>query len=397
MRLISLLFFCVFSNLVLTQRLTKKQNHLVNTTIANQFGTVADHFKYDMGYLNLCVVNQDTFYNPNGYNYVFKLRNGSAERLDQSPFHGSNSFRYIFSWENQLHALGGYGFFTTNNNLSFFIPKLKGWSFKATKNTPPFILGLCIKNASKIYSFNNTKGGNSATKDLFDSNLYVLDLPSMQWEKFRIKDKSILTIGKAFYLQDYTLFKGETFSVLFQKNSLRYIRLINENIGLSDESELISIEGNSLNMLNNEQNTKEEVNYKIDFKTLWENSASKKTLNWESISLLSKNSNWNSFLPWMLLLVVTTVFAWFVYRFKQQKHQPNSPYSELHLKLIGLQKTTLTIEELDEIFEIVHLEPDSKKLKRTRLINELNVSKPNFIERERDESDKRRYLYKVNN
>jgi DNA-binding MarR family transcriptional regulator len=85
-----------------------------------------------------------------------------------------------------------------------------------------------------------------------------------------------------------------------------------------------------------------------------------------------------------------------VYRFKQQKHQPNSPYSELHLRLIGLQKTTLTIEELDEIFEIVHLEPDSKKLKRTRLINELNVSKPNFIERERDESDKRRYLYKIN-
>jgi hypothetical protein len=98
----------------------------------------------------------------------------------------------------------------------------------------------------------------------------------------------------------------------------------------------------------------------------------------------------------MLLLVVTTVFAWFVYRFKQQKHQPSSPYTELHLKLIGLQKTTLTIEDLDEIFEIVHLEPDSKKLKRTRLINELNVSKPNFIERERDESDKRRYLYKVN-
>ena len=82
---------------------------------------------------------------------------------------------------------------------------------------------------------------------------------------------------------------------------------------------------------------------------------------------------------------------------KQQKHQPNSHYSELHLKLISIQKTTLTIEELDEIFEIVHLEPDSKKLKRTRLINELNVSKPNFIERERDESDKRRYLYKVNN
>ena len=81
---------------------------------------------------------------------------------------------------------------------------------------------------------------------------------------------------------------------------------------------------------------------------------------------------------------------------KQQKHQPSSPYTELHLKLIGLQRTTLTIEELDEILEITHLEPDSKKLKRTRLINDLNNLKPNFIERQRDESDKRRYLYKIN-
>ncbi len=96
MKFIFLLFFCVWNHVVLAQKLTEKQHKSIRNTIESQFSTVADHFKYDMGYLNLCVVNQDTFYNPNGYNYVFKLRNGSAARLDQSPFHGSNSFRYIF-------------------------------------------------------------------------------------------------------------------------------------------------------------------------------------------------------------------------------------------------------------------------------------------------------------
>lgn len=117
-----------------------------------------------------------------------------------------------------------------NNNLSFFSPQLNGWSLKETKNTSPFILGLCIKHFNKIYCFNNTKGGNSSTQDLFDSDLYVLYLPKMQWERSRIKDKSILITDKSFYLQDFTLFKGETISILFQKNSLHYIQFINNKL-----------------------------------------------------------------------------------------------------------------------------------------------------------------------
>jgi hypothetical protein len=396
MRNLLLFLFLSVINQFFAQNLTEKQYQLIKATITNQFGTVADHFKYNIGFNNICVVGNDTLYNPNGYNYVFQLNNGDAKRLDQSPFHGSNSHRYIFSWEKKLHALGGYGFFTTNNNLSFFIPNLKGWSFKATKNTPPFLLGLCLKKSNKIYSFNNLKGGNSATKDLLDSNLYILDLPSMVWQKYSLNDPELVTIGKVFYLKDYTLHKGETFSLLFKNNSLSFIKLINENIGFSDESELISIEDNVIDLKNNEQRAEKHINYSIDLNHLWNISTNKKNLTWSNIENTTTQFSFFSFLPWILLVVVILLFAVLMIRFYYIKKESVSPYTELHLKFIQHKNNSFTIEELDELLEIEHLEPDSRKLKRTRLINELNNSKPSFIERVRDESDKRRYLYKIN-
>jgi DNA-binding MarR family transcriptional regulator len=46
--------------------------------------------------------------------------------------------------------------------------------------------------------------------------------------------------------------------------------------------------------------------------------------------------------------------------------------------------------------QIDKLEQDSKKLKRHRIIADLNQKHPNFIERIKDETDKRRNLYKIN-
>jgi hypothetical protein len=219
----------------------------------------------------------------------------------------------------------------------------------------------------------------------------------MVWEKYSLNERELVTIGKVFYLKDYILHKGETFSLLFKSNSLSYIKLINENIGFSDESELISIEDNVIYLKNNEQRAEKHINYSIDFNHQWNISTNKKNLTWSTIKNTTKQFSFFSFLPWILLVVVILLFAVWMIRFYYLKKESVSPYTELHLKFIQHKNNSFTIEELDELLEIEHLEPDSKKLKRTRLINELNHTKPNFIERERDESDKRRYLYKINN
>lgn len=72
-------------------------------------------------------------------------------------------------------------------------------------------------------------------------------------------------------------------------------------------------------------------------------------------------------------------------------HSENSLYQ----RIINSKKS-LTLQELDVILEIDKLSPDSKKLKRHRLINELNSHFPGLITREKDLTDKRRNIYVVN-
>ena len=122
----------------------------------------------------------DTFYNPDGFYYIFQLKGDSAIRLDNSSYHGANFNRYLFSWQNQMYHLGGYGFFNTHNNLICFNRNTREWNkINTTGNGPDFIKGITFINGQYVYSFNNFKGGNNVCKDVLDSNLYVLDLTNI--------------------------------------------------------------------------------------------------------------------------------------------------------------------------------------------------------------------------
>lgn len=70
--------------------------------------------------------------------------------------------------------------------------------------------------------------------------------------------------------------------------------------------------------------------------------------------------------------------------------------SDIHLMILNCKKSTLTSDELDEILGINHLEADSKKLKRHRILNEFEKNYPNVITRVKDQNDKRRFIYKLN-
>ena len=53
-------------------------------------------------------------------------------------------------------------------------------------------------------------------------------------------------------------------------------------------------------------------------------------------------------------------------------------------------------DELDDLFHIQELDYDSRKLKRSRIIAELNKKHEGLLERKRDPSDKRKFIYIVN-
>ena len=68
----------------------------------------------------------------------------------------------------------------------------------------------------------------------------------------------------------------------------------------------------------------------------------------------------------------------------------------LYKRIVAYENKNLTIQELDALLEIDKLSSDSRKLKRHRLINELNRSYPGLIVRVKDLSDRRRNIYQIN-
>jgi hypothetical protein len=56
----------------------------------------------------------------------------------------------------------------------------------------------------------------------------------------------------------------------------------------------------------------------------------------------------------------------------------------------------LRTHEIDVLFEIEKLSYDSRKLKRHRLIQEINKKHLDLIQRVKDKEDQRKYLYIIN-
>jgi len=68
----------------------------------------------------------------------------------------------------------------------------------------------------------------------------------------------------------------------------------------------------------------------------------------------------------------------------------------LYEKLFQYNGNNLRTQEIDELFDIQKLSYDSRKLKRHRLIQEINKKHPNLIVRIKDKEDQRKYLYIIN-
>ncbi len=124
MRKLSNYFWFVFviisANRCFAQHLNSKQEKIIRQTISAQFGDAFDNEAIKEDQNAFKIIGNDTLFNPEGFHYVFKLIGDSAVRLDHSIWHGANFRRFLFAYDTNLFALGGYGFFTTNNNLEYF-------------------------------------------------------------------------------------------------------------------------------------------------------------------------------------------------------------------------------------------------------------------------------------
>jgi hypothetical protein len=79
---------------------------------------------------------------------------------------------------------------------------------------------------------------------------------------------------------------------------------------------------------------------------------------------------------------------------------PQTPNIEKSHPLIQVildsPKTELSADELDKLLGIDYMEQESRKMKRHRLIIQLNEIYPDLLSRGKDQTDKRKTIFKVN-
>ncbi|MFN5444729.1 MAG: hypothetical protein ACK48V_10920 [Crocinitomicaceae bacterium] len=90
-----------------------------------------------------------------------------------------------------------------------------------------------------------------------------------------------------------------------------------------------------------------------------------------------------------LFVIRKSIFSKFKGSLPIEKHS-------FYEKIIAYEGQPLRTHQIDELFDIQKLSYDSRKLKRHRLIQEINKKHPNLIQRVKDNEDQRKYLYIIN-
>jgi uncharacterized LabA/DUF88 family protein len=380
-------------NTIIAQRLSLKQQLLIEKTIQPILQEEAGKHELLLGKGAFVQLGQDTLFNIHGLRYLFKITGDSVIRLDKSIYHGSNFWRYLFEYNGQIFTLGGYGQFVTNNNLESFNFDSKEWYLvKTSGQKPSFIKGCVIRVKDQLYLFSNSLSGNSIEDDISDPYFYQLDLPSLTWKRFPIVQSELQNFQAEIilYTTDYILVLDNRNAMLIQPKTLEFIQVTQEELGIKTSYQNISVDNNSLFFSNDIHHPSNENLPGVSMVTFWNNHKSKAKkiiLNPSYFQQYPKEISIAILVGVNLIVIV--IFISLKNRVKRKKQTP------LIQRIILHNSKTLTTEELDQLLGIDHMELESRKAKRHRILAQIDVASPGLINRIKDESDKRRFVYFV--
>lgn len=394
LNLIIALIFFIFSIKSIAQRLTPNQTNTIRKTIFKYLDKEANLRILENGKAAFLPIGKDTLFNISGLRFVFKLKGDSAIRLDKSVYHGSNFHRYLFQHGGKMMSLGGYGMFVTNNNLEAFNPESQEWYLIQTQgDIPKSIKGAGLRFGSFIYILNNSIDGNNLDDTRADNHFYRLDLKDMSWTQFKEFRPDHLSFipEDFFYLRDYVIAKGINHCFVYNLKTQEYIYSNNDALGLKQFT------GYNTNIHENLLKTwvldsaRTVINDPLrDIDVLWkENQSLIQPLELNPSLFQQYPQTFYACAMGLLLLV----FILLLIRNRRNHRRNNPTLHPLVQQLLQVKQTSLTQEELDTLLGIAHMEGESKKTKRHRLLSMIESQYPGLIERQKDSSDKRRFLY----
>jgi hypothetical protein len=346
-----------------------------------------------------CIINNDTFYNPNGFHYIYHLKNGQAIRKDHSPYHGHNFRRNLIVYKNDIYLLGGYGFFETNNNLEKFSFKTKEWDYvPTTGDKPPFIRGTYLQKEELIYCFGNKKSGNNMEPEIYDEHIYKLNMASRVWEKFENINADLKNIKDPteIYLKDYVVIVYSGFTNIINKKTFEYIKISNDELNFTyvniRDKEIIADE-NKFTCTYSGAIDNDFLKITNDADQLW------KTHYMSVKPLVLEPNFFQSYSSYLMVfaffaIVITLIWYFRLYKIIIPSKQVDALFPIIN-RFVQIGKNKISLDELDEIFEINHMEAESKKSKRHRMLKNIAQKHPGFIQREKDELDRRKFSYNL--
>lgn len=344
----------------------------------------------------------------NGFFDVLQWNNTSWVNLYTSPYLGYNFQRKIFTYNNEIYAIGGYGYWNAHSNLIKFDAKLGHWSMISTANKPDNYFSQCIvQKGDTIISFFGSFMDESIDLKKNANHGYILCLEKLSWSEIQQDIPSLYDKGTLFHsfydLHDYSIIEL-TISTkhgyyILDKSTLEIFFYHRDAFDLSN-SPFVLIDGNKaiFQVENNELST-------IDFGTI--------DFNKEPVGELASTSMQSISVVWILVIVLALIIVLTVIVFIKQKqakvkkiigndNEFDSNVKEITNNILQHKGDELSLEEINKLIGISDLGYEVRRQKRSKLIKEINLEYKvlygkELITRIRDSKDKRHFIYKINN
>lgn len=342
------------------------------------------------------------YLNPNGTLHLFEINfsdSTTVKKLSISKYHGSNFNRHLFYYNNQIYSFGGSGLFNSFGKLIEFDFNSGEWFLKEITNLPlnskgvisSWLYGDYIK---VLFYVNNEKNNFS---------FGTLDLKNFIYEEelsfYSDKNNSLYAPRG---LLSYCNSRYSVMQFYYRRSKKAIIKVFDNKTGVISENtfykDRLSIDGISYAYIVDSTLFYRAANLTIDSLNL------SQTRNFSSLSYPKlyankhedsmSNKRVNYLLVGVIIILIMSYFTFITVK----KSKPNGLINgtlAIENKLILKKGLKLNREELDHLLEITHLNQDSSKTIRSRLINEINENGKIEILRERNPTDKRFFDYKI--
>lgn len=327
---------------------------------------------------DLFEIGNDLYMTADGRFDVFQWKDSSWVNVYKGSYHGYNFNSQKFTYKNKLFSYRGYGFWREHGEIIEFLFEKGEWQMTLGTNQLPFGFGYMRDTVFSVYG----------------SSCYTVDLIRQSVSKshcsFDLGEE--VPKGQVYNFKNYLLINsrlmdGSHNPIIDKRDGKVYLsrrqpfsELMNDQI----KNALIHIHGDAMDIF---FPNGEKVQYTVDDELRY---------------YLLKSPETQKVNRWVYLMIIPVLLGLILlYRFKKSPQVNESEQDQLLLKFSNYTNTTIDADTLDRILEIDNISVyETKRYKRALLVRKINtISKSKhgnaFIVRKRDPSDKRFFLYQI--